>query len=65
MWHDDGHGNVVYEDCCIVMHSGGGTDRLYMSELTFKEANEICEAMNWEFVDENCFVWDLSIEDMN
>ena len=56
----------MYEtNYCIVMHSGGGTDRIYMSELTFKEANEICESMNWEFVDENCFVWDLSIEDMN
>lgn len=48
---------------CIIMHSGGGTDRLLFDGLTFEEANELCEQYNWELVDENCFVWDLSIEE--
>lgn len=47
----------------ITMSSGGGTTYNYMSGLSWKDANEICDNMNWEFCDENCFVWSLDIEE--
>lgn len=47
----------------ITMSSGGGTTYNYMSGLSWKDANEICDNMNWEFCDENGFVWSLDIEE--
>lgn len=35
----------------------------FMGGLSFAEAQELCEFYNWEYMDENGFVWDLEIED--
>lgn len=34
-----------------------------MSGLSFKEAQEMCEQYDWTWIDENCFAWDMEIED--
>ena len=47
----------------VVMSSGHGTVRDFMTLPSFREAFEICEGYHWEFKDENEFVWDLEIEE--
>lgn len=46
----------------ILMSSGGGTTYVFTTAPTYDEAAAICEGYGWEFVDENNFVWELSIE---
>lgn len=36
----------------------------FITDLTEEEAVEICNHYNWEWADENTFVWDLEIEEM-
>lgn len=35
-----------------------------VSFLTQREAYQFCKSNNWEWADENCFVWDLDIEEV-
>lgn len=35
----------------------------FMSGLSFKEAEELCEEYDWVWVDENGFAWDMEIDD--
>lgn len=42
---------------CIV--SVGGVRHDLYCDLTEVEAIEICEENNWEWCDENCFVWSM------
>ena len=47
-----------------VQMSSGWSCRDYVCDLTEEEAIEICQAKNWEDVDENGFVWSLNyVED--
>lgn len=45
----------------ITMSSGHGTVLDFMTLPTKEEAEEICESYDWEFKDENEFVWGLDI----
>lgn len=47
----------------ITMSSGHGTVRDFMTLPTKEEAEEICEAMGWRFLDENEFEWELDIDE--
>lgn len=48
----------------IVMESCGGTSRDFMSGFdTWEEAEEMAESYDYEFCDENGFVWSLSVEE--
>lgn len=47
----------------ITMSSGTGTDRVFMSGLTNKEAFDICTNYEWHWTDENGFDWYLTIEE--
>lgn len=44
----------------IMLNSGHGTSREYMSGLTYKEAISVCNDMDWHL--DTGFIWDLSIE---
>lgn len=39
--------------------STGWSDRDMYRGLTENEAIEICESYNWQYMDENCFVWSM------
>lgn len=44
--------------------SAGGVRYDLICGLTEQEAIDFCEENNWEYMDENCFVWDLDyVED--
>ena len=45
----------------ITINSWGGTKRDYMTDLTYKQARQICEDMNWQF--DAGYIWDLEIEE--
>lgn len=45
----------------VIMSSGGGTVRDYITGLTYEEAYQTCEDNNW-IVDLG-FIWDLYIEE--
>lgn len=47
----------------IMMISGGGTRRVFTSGLTCYEALDLCDQLNYEWVDENGFAWTLEIEE--
>lgn len=48
----------------IMLESWGGTKKEFMSDLTEKEAVEICESLNWEYEsEEGGYIWDLIIEE--
>lgn len=46
----------------ITMSSGHGTVRDFMTLASKEEAEDICEAMGWKFLDENEFEWGLDID---
>ncbi len=45
----------------IIMKSWGGTSIEMMSDLTFREAYDICENLNWQY--DAGYIWDLEIEE--
>lgn len=47
----------------IMMTSGGGTRRVFTSGLTYYEALDLCDQLDYEWVDENGFAWTLEIEE--
>lgn len=47
----------------IIAASGHGTENVFMSGLSESEAREICDSYNYEFMDENGFVWDMWLEE--
>lgn len=47
---------------CVLAVSAGGVRRLVYSG-TLDECRDFCEENNWEFKDENDFVWELETED--
>ena len=47
--------------CKIMMVSWGGTEREFLSGLTYEEALQICEDNNW--VMDTGYIWDLVIEE--
>lgn len=48
---------------CVKMASGGGTVYRFASGLTEEEALDMCADNNWQYVDENGFVWELYAEE--
>ena len=48
----------------VYIVSAGGVKYEHMSFETEKEAVEYCNDCHWEWADENCFVWDLEIEEV-
>jgi hypothetical protein len=46
----------------VYLKSEGGTWQLYMSDLTEKEAERVCNEHDWSFEDENGFVWAMEYE---
>lgn len=46
----------------ITMSSGNGTVREFMGGLHWRDALAICKNYDWEWMDENGFVWELAIE---
>lgn len=46
----------------IYLISARGTKKHYMECATEAEAYEVCEEMNWEYKDENNFVWRLEVQ---
>jgi hypothetical protein len=48
----------------VYKESSGGVKR-YVTEFdTEEEAVEFCDSMDWEYVDENRFVWDLDYREV-
>ena len=43
----------------VQMISPGGVRHDLYCDLTEREAIDYCEMHNWEYCDENCFVWSL------
>ena len=35
----------------------------FLGSLSWGEAQNLCESYNWEWMDENGFVWELEIEE--
>lgn len=52
----------IYEPVTVYAHSGGGTSFALMS-CNYDVCLAFCQNNNWEYVDENHFVWDLTLED--
>lgn len=48
----------------VMMESGGGTKRHFSGPFdTEQEAIDEAEYFDWEYIDENNFVWSLTVED--
>ena len=47
----------------VIMSSWGGTERILTDNLTYKEAEELCDQYNWQF-DDGGYIWDLYVEEM-
>ena len=48
----------------VFLRSEGGTYQLYMSDLTEKEAERVCNEHDWSFEDENGFVWAMEYDEL-
>lgn len=44
-----------------IIMSCGYVKHHYLGGLSWSEAQEICDNLNWEYHDENDIVWDLDI----
>jgi hypothetical protein len=49
----------------VYMESGSGARYLLASFDDYDEAVRFCEAHNWSFTDENGYVWDLDLVEIN
>lgn len=45
----------------VILTSWGGTNRVFVQDVTIEEAVEICESHNWEW-DDGGYIWDMEIE---
>ncbi len=63
-FHDYNKPEVSHDvEYVITMSSGAGTIEDFMTCASKSEAVETCKYYDWEFVDENEFVWELNIEE--
>lgn len=43
----------------VYIYSGGGVQKHFTDCETEQEALDFCESYNYEWADENCFVWHM------
>ena len=48
----------------VFIESAGGVKRCLICFETEEEAKSFCEENNWEWVDENEFVWDMDYREV-
>lgn len=48
----------------VYIESGGGTKRHLGTFQTEQEAFDFCENNNWQWMDENAFVWNMGYEEI-
>lgn len=49
----------------VYIYSGGGVQKHFTDCETEQEALDFCESYNYEWADENCFVWNMDYREIS
>lgn len=57
--------SIREKDFKIILKSPGGVRKEFTSFATEEEAESFCKENDWEWIDENGFMWDMDYEEVD